>query len=220
VRRRRRCGGPTSWFPRPGTPWSRAQTDGFTVAQRLFKWRWEAVQLRAAPVLCSRWMPLVLDVINFWVVESCMYWCRRPLRGGLFAHVLWVGDRLGRAAAAAGPISGVLCCSAAGLAEEWIRALRMSCTRVSQPGGFSPASDLGRRSVLRRTVGSRWRHSRRHTTPRRSADLRPPPRRPSRRRPTESPPTEPRTSAIRLQHTCLGVASCVWPCRLYVACSV
>ena len=123
------------------------------------------MQLRAAPVLCSRWMPLVLDVINFWVVESCMYWCRRPLRGGLFAHVLWVGDRLGRAAAAAGPISGVLCCSAAGLAEEWIRALRMSSTRVSQPGGFSPASDLGRRSVLRRTVGSRWRHSRRHTSP-------------------------------------------------------
>ena len=38
--------------------------------------------------------------------------------------------------------------------------------------------------------------------------------------PTESPPTEPRTPAIRLQHTCLGVASCVWPCRLYVACSV
>ena len=99
------------------------------------------------------------------VGEGCIYWCRKPLRGGLFAHVVRVGDRLGRAAAAAGPISGVLCCSAAGLAEEWIRALRMSSTRVSQPGGFSPASDLGRRSVLRRTVGSRWRHSRRHTSP-------------------------------------------------------
>ena len=35
----------------------------------------------------------------------------------------------------------------------------------SQRGGFSPASDLGRRSVLRWTVGSRWRHSRRHTSP-------------------------------------------------------
>ena len=37
--------------------------------------------------------------------------------------------------------------------------------KSSQPGGFSPASDLGRRSVLRRTVGSQWRHSRRHTAP-------------------------------------------------------
>ena len=36
------------------------------------------------------------------------------------------------------------------------------------PGRFSPASDVGRRSVLRRTVRSRWRHSRRHT-PRRNA---------------------------------------------------
>ena len=129
------------------------------------------------------------------VGEGCIYWCRKPLRGGLFAHVVRVGDRLGRAAAAAGPISGVLCCSAAGLAEEWIRALRMSSTRVSQPGGFSPASDLGRRSVLRRTVGSRWRHSRRHTTPRRSADLRPPPLPPTEPPPTEPSPTEPRTAS-------------------------
>ena len=119
-----------------------------------------------------------------------MYWCRRPLRGGLFAHVLWVGDRLGRAAAAAGPIPGVLCGSAAGLAEEWIRALRMSSTRVSQPGGFSPASDLGRRSVLRRTVGSRWRHSRRHTSPLCRPEAATTPTEPP---PTESPPTEPRT---------------------------
>ena len=36
------------------------------------------------------------------------------------------------------------------------------------PGGFSPASDVGRWSVLRRTVRSRWRHSRRNT-PRRNA---------------------------------------------------
>ena len=57
-------------------------------------------------------------------------------------------------------------------------------------------------------------------TPRRSADLRPPPLPPTEPPPTESPPTQPRTPAIRLQHTCLGVASCVWPCRLYVACSV
>ena len=62
--------------------------------------------------------------------------------------------------------------------------------------------------------------ARRHTTPRRSADLRPPPLPPTEPPPTESPPTQPRTPAIRLQHTCLGVASCVWPCRLYVACSV
>ena len=55
----------------------------------------------------------------------------------------------------------------------------------SQPGGFSPASDLGRRSVLRRTVGSRWRHFRRQTTPHcASAALRPP------KPPTEPPPTK------------------------------
>ena len=30
--------------------------------------------------------------------------------------------------------------------------------------GFSPTSDLGRRSVLRRTVGSQLQHSRRHTS--------------------------------------------------------
>ena len=81
----------------------------------------------------------------------------------------------------------------------------------SQPGGFSPASDLGRRSVLRRTVGSRWRHSRRHTTPRRSADLRPPPRRPSRRRPSRRRPSRghPRLRRLpfRLQRQQLSGAS-------------
>ena len=53
------------------------------------------------------------------VAEACIHWCSRPLRGGLFVDVGRVVDRLGRAAAASGPISGVLCGSVGGsLAEE------------------------------------------------------------------------------------------------------
>ena len=62
------------------------------------------------------------------VGEGCIYWCRKPLRrGGFFAHVVWVGDRLGRAAAAAGPILGVMCGSAAAsLADQSTEALLWS----------------------------------------------------------------------------------------------
>ena len=56
--------------------------------------------------------------------------------------------------------------------EEWLQQIEALLSRMSalqnessQRGGFSPASDLGRWSVLRRTVGSRWRHSHRHITP-------------------------------------------------------
>ena len=112
--------------------------------------------------------------------------CRKPLRGGLFAHVLWMGDRLGRAAAAAGrarPISGVLCGSAAGLAEEWPRALRLSSTSVPNPvGSAQPATSVAGPSFAGRSGHDRGTLA---ATPRRSDALRPPPNcpRPSRRRP-------------------------------------
>ena len=143
------------------------------------------------------------------VGEGCIYWCRKPLRGGLFAHVVRVGDRLGRAAAAAGPISGVLCGSAAGsLAEEWIRALRVSSTRVPNPvGSAQPATSVAGPSFAGRSGHDGGTLA---ATPRRSAALRPPPLPPTEPPPTEPSPTEPRTPATL----------CVWPCRLYVACSV
>ena len=53
------------------------------------------------------------------LAAECTYWCSRLLHGGLFAHVGRVVDQLVRAAAAAAPISGVLCGLAAGsLAEQ------------------------------------------------------------------------------------------------------
>ena len=53
------------------------------------------------------------------VAAAYIHWCSRPLRGGHFVDVGRVVDRLRRAAAAAGSISGALCGSAAGsLAEE------------------------------------------------------------------------------------------------------
>ena len=53
------------------------------------------------------------------VAAACIHWCSRPLCGGHFVDVGRVVDRLRRAAAAAGSISGALCGSAAGsLAEE------------------------------------------------------------------------------------------------------
>ena len=50
---------------------------------------------------------------------ECIDWCSRPLSGGLFAHVGRMVDRLVRAAAAAAPISGVLCGSSAGFLAHW-----------------------------------------------------------------------------------------------------
>ena len=53
------------------------------------------------------------------LAAECIDWCSRPLSGGLFAHVGRVVDRLVRAAAAAAPISGVLCGSSAGFLAHW-----------------------------------------------------------------------------------------------------
>jgi len=62
---------------------------------------------------------------------------------------------------------------------------RMNASRneSSQPGGFSPASDLGRRSVLRRRAG--YDGGTLAATPRRTTALRPP------EPPNKPPPTEP-----------------------------
>jgi len=55
----------------------------------------------------------------FLAAAACVYWCSRPLRGGLLK--MWVGWSidLSELLQAAGPVSGALCGSVAGsLAEQ------------------------------------------------------------------------------------------------------
>ena len=64
VRRRRRCGGRTDHRPRPGTPWIRAQTDGFTVAQVAVQIAIGGSAAAGCTVAVLQMDAMVLDVIN------------------------------------------------------------------------------------------------------------------------------------------------------------
>ena len=109
VRRRRRCGGPTKRCPRPGKlqrgAWSNAWHQ-LRAAATIFKWE-------AGGCEVHRWCALdggmLLEVINFGGGRSMRLLVQQAAARQSLADVGWVVDRLGRAAAAAGPISDVLC---------------------------------------------------------------------------------------------------------------